>query len=245
MDRSLPYARTGFLIPILLLASLTPMVVADPAPGAPEVSNTICDEIPGLGIAYSPGHSTICDDWTWSDDNTPGSNWVVSEYAIEMDSLSQMSLDMEFAIYEFNRSLLNLDSLDLGGNSTDGDGIPADYIRNYFQLPTPDGSDVKETLRTSMGDVVESTLSSAFGSSTGVSVNYVSTIGVAGAPIICSDDPGGDSADEDASISENAYYPPICLRVIITVNVDPSTFGLPTVSGGEMERLFRGLLTMG
>ena len=245
MDRSLPHLRTGILIPILLLASLTPMVVADPAPGAPEVSNTICDEIPGLGIAYSPGHSTICDDWTWSDDNTPGSNWVVSEYAIEMDSLSQMSLDMEFAIYEFNRSLLNLDDLDLGGNSTDGDGIPADYIRNYFQLPTPDGSDVKETLRTSMGDVVESTLSSAFGSSTGVSVNYVSTIGVAGAPIICSDDPGGDSADEDASISENAYYPPICLRVIITVNVDSSTFGLPSVSGGEMERLFRGLLTMG
>ena len=90
MDRSLPHLKTGILLPILLLASLTPMVVADPAPGAPEVSNTICDEIPGLGIAYSPGHSTICDDWTWSDDNTPGSNWVVSEYVIEMDSLSQM-----------------------------------------------------------------------------------------------------------------------------------------------------------
>ena len=245
MDRSLPLVRTGILIPILLLASLTPLVVADPPPGASEVTNTICDEIPGTGIAYSPSHSTICDDWTWSDDDTPGSNWVVSEYAIEMDSLTQMSLDMEFAIYEFNRTLLNLEDLDLGGNSTDDDGIPADYIRNYFQLPTPSGSDVKETLRTEMGEIVEDTLASAFGSSTGVSVNYVSSIGVAGAPIVCSDDPGGDSADEDAAVSENAYYPPVCLRVIITVNVDPSTFGLPTASGGEMERLFRGLLTMG
>ncbi len=221
------------------------MVVADPPPGTPEVTNTICDEIPGTGIAYSPGHSTICDDWTWSDDDTPGSNWVVSEYSIDMDSLTQMSLDMEFAIYEFNRSLLNLDGLDLGGNSTVADGIPADYIRNYFQLPTPSGSDVKETLRTEMGDIVESTLSSAFGSSTGVSVNYVSSIGVAGTPIVCSDDPAGDSADEDAAVVENAYYPPVCLRVIITVNVDPTTFGLPNVAGGEMERLFRGLLTMG
>ncbi|MBA45895.1 MAG: hypothetical protein CMB31_04845 [Euryarchaeota archaeon] len=245
MDRSLPLVRTGILIPILLLASLTPLVVADPPPGTSEVTNTICDEIPGTGIAYSPSHSTICDDWTWSDDDTPGSNWVVSEYAIEMDSLTQMSLDMEFAIYEFNRTLLNLEDLDLGGNSTDDDGIPADYIRNYFQLPTPSGSDVKETLRTEMGEIVEDTLASAFGSSTGVSVNYVSSIGVAGAPIVCSDDPGGDSADEDAAVSENAYYPPVCLRVIITVNVDPSTFGLPTASGGEMERLFRGLLTMG
>ena len=149
------FGRTGILIPILLLASLTPLVVADPPPGASEVTNTICDEIPGTGIAYSPSHSTICDDWTWSDDDTPGSNWVVSEYAIEMDSLTQMSLDMEFAIYEFNRTLLNLEDLDLGGNSTDDDGIPADYIRNYFQLPTPSGSDVKETLRTEMGEIVE------------------------------------------------------------------------------------------
>jgi len=221
------------------------MILADPAPGAPEVSNTICDEIPGTGLAYSPGHSTICDDWSWTDDDTPGSNWVVSEYAIEMDSLSQMSLDMEFAIHEFNRSLLNLDSLDLGGNSTESDGIPADYIRNYFSLPTPGGSNIKDTLKTEMGNIVESTLASAFGSSTGVSVNYVSNIGVAGAPIVCSDDPATDSADEDASISENAYSPPICLRVLITVNVDPSTFGLPTATSGDMERLFRGLLTMG
>ncbi len=245
MDRSLSHLRTGILIPILLIASLAPVVIADPPPGTPEVTNTICDEIPGTGIAYSPGHSTICDDWTWSDDGTPGSNWVVSEYAIDMDSLTQMSLDMEFAIYEFNRSLLNLDGLDLGGNSSTADGIPADYIRNYFQLPTPGGSDVKETLRTEMGDIVESTLASAFGSSTGVSVNYVSSIGVAGTPIVCSDDPSSDSADEDASVTENAYYPPVCLRVIITVNVDPSTFGLPSASGGDMERLFRGLLTMG
>ncbi|MAK25999.1 MAG: hypothetical protein CMA02_01850 [Euryarchaeota archaeon] len=221
------------------------MVFADPPPGSPEVSNTICDEIPGTGLAYSPGHSTICDDWVWNHDDTPGSNWVVSEYAIEMDSLSQMSLDMEFAIHEFNRSLLNLDSLDLGGNSTDSDGIPADYIRNYFALPTPDGSTVKETLKTEMGNIVESTLSSAFGSSTGVSVEYVSSIGVAGTPIVCSDSPDGDSADEDAAVSENAYMPPVCLRVIITVNVDSSTFGLPAASGGDMERLFRGLLTMG
>ena len=86
-----------------------------PPPGSPEVTNTICDDIPGTGFPYPD--ATICDDWDWTDDETPGSNWVESEYAIEMNSLTEFTLDMEFAIHEFNRTAIGLDSVDLGSNS--------------------------------------------------------------------------------------------------------------------------------
>ena len=232
---------------ILLLVSVTlPVISADPPPGSPEVTNTICDDIPGTGFPYPD--ATICDDWDWTDDDTPGSTWVESEYAIEMNSLTEFTLDMEFAIHEFNRTAIGLDSVNLGGNSTTSDGMPADYIRNYFPLPSdpanPSGPTVKDTMLTEFGNVVETALTAAFGTSTGISVEYRQSIDVAGAPITCTDDPELDSADEDASLPEDAYNPPICMRVVLTVESDSSNYGLGQ-GQEDNERLARGLLTMG
>ena len=236
----------GTLVVILLMSVALPVISADPPPGSPEVTNTICEDIPGTGLPYPD--ATICDDWDWTDDDTPGSNWVESEYAIEMDSLTQFTLDMEFAIHEFNRTVIGLDSVDLGGNSTVSDGMPADYIRNYFPLPTdpanPSGPTVKDTLLTEFGNVVETALTAAFGSSTGISVEYRQSIDVAGMPITCTDDPEQDSADEDSALPEDAYNPPICMRVVLTVQSDSSNYGLGAGQENN-ERLARGLLTMG
>ena len=76
----------GTLVVLLLMSVAIPVISADPPPGSPEVTNTICDDIPGTGFPYPD--ATICDDWDWTDEETPGSNWVESEYAIEMNSLT-------------------------------------------------------------------------------------------------------------------------------------------------------------
>ena len=58
------------------------------------------------------------------------------------------------------------------------------------------------------------------------------------------DDPEQDSADEDSALPEDAYNPPICMRVVLTVQSDSSNYGLGA-GQEDNERLARGLLTMG
>ena len=60
----------------------------------------------------------------------------------------------------------------------------------------------------------------------------------------CARDPEQDSADEDSVLPEDAYNPPVCMRVVLTVQSDSSNYGLGA-GQEDNERLARGLLTMG
>ena len=194
-----------------------------------------------------------CDSWDKADDGTENQqDWIVGVYEFDLVDTSTINMEMSWALHEFNRSTLGLDSaqmnaaLALEGMSAQ-DGAPADLIRNYFDQTTagPGTPTVKDKLALEVNDTIEELLDSGFGSVNSISTNYVNSISNSGITTTCSDDPDSDSAAENPSLSDNVFDPPICFSVTASVTLSTSTFNLGSVDPLTLERVYRGMLVMG
>ncbi|MDP6905885.1 MAG: hypothetical protein QF440_00520, partial [Candidatus Thalassarchaeaceae archaeon] len=150
-----------------------------------------------------------------------------------------------WAVHEIRRNDVFLDDLPLGnGSDASTDGIPADYLRNYFDYVTTSGMNVQEALRQEIESSVTSLIDNGFGTTSGINTQYVNQIEINDQNVECTSDADFDSADELAGLPNDAYNPPICLRTTLGISVDPASIGM-TVSGLDVERTYQGLLTMG
>jgi hypothetical protein len=188
-----------------------------------------------------------CDEWSHSLDQTPNAqSWVEADYQFSMVSTSQLDLSFDWAIHEFNRDAVQLPGISLGSGSDDNrDGIPVDYIRNFINdRPGGGGTPtVGDLLLDEVNDVVSDLLSSGFNASVTATVDWANTANIDGNPEICTQDPGFDSNGEDGSQPIDPYNPPMCVRVTAQVSLPSSSFNID--AGADVERAYKGLLTMG
>lgn len=202
--------------------------------------------------AVNGGH---CDGWDSADDGTPNQqDWIEGVYEFNLVDTSTIEMEMTWALREFNRSMLGFDddpniAAALSAMGFSGkDGAPADLIRNFFDENTggPGTPTVRQKLILEVNDTIEELLSSGFGSVNSINSAYTNSITESGVLTECSDDPGDDSiyGGEGAS-SENAFEPPICFSVTANVSLSTSTFNLGSVNPLTLERVYKGMLSMG
>ena len=191
-----------------------------------------------------------CDDWDKAEDGTPNQpDWIEGVYEFDLVDTSTINMEMTWALREFNRSALGLDSVDidsawgLEGMSAQ-DGAPADMIRNYFTQEIGGGVTIKQKLQMEVNDTISELLSSGFGTVNSISSSYVDSINNAGLITTCEDNPAIDSAEE-AAIANDVFNPPICFSVTASVSLSTSTFNLGSVDALTLERVYKGLLAMG
>ncbi len=196
-----------------------------------------------------------CDDWDPSDDDTPNhQDWVVGNYQIEFQDSATIDLTMEWRIHEFARTSFSGIEFDIDGQG-DGDtdetmGIPVDYVRNYFDIDAdgPGGSDdtVSDMVLKSASENVES-LASNFGTSDESSTFYAATvedIDNPGGIVSCSFMSNNDAISEGSG-TENAYYPPLCIRSTVEINLDQDKLNFIGGENTDQENTLQGLLKMG
>ena len=207
--------------------------------------------VSATGMGACVGDGTGCDTYDHADDMTPHQqDWVEGIYDFELISTSSIELELTWAIREFDRDSLGFGSGTTVGNtleSTDGldanDGAPADLIRHYFD--TSDGSTtVGQKLQTEVHQAIEDALESGFGSVTSLSTAYINSFTNSGQTTTCSSDPVGDSQAEGAA-ENNVFEPPICFQATAAVDLVASNFNLVGSENLDLERTYRGLLTMG
>ena len=193
-----------------------------------------------------------CDSWDKSDDGTPNQqDWIVGIYQFDLVDTSTINMQMSWALHEFNRTSLGLDSAAINAamaaeGMTADDGAPADLIRNYFDESTagPGTPTVRDKLSSEVNDTIEELLSSGFGSVNSISTSYVNSISNSGQVTTCSDDPDMDTASE-AGLENNVFDPPICFSVTASVSLSTSTFNFGGVDPLTLERVYQGMLVMG
>ena len=204
-------------------------------------ANTICSDVQQPNGANQSATGQ-CDDWNSAHDESPESQeWVVARYEFDMIDTDTIEMRVFWDIHEFNRSQITLD-IDLGGASLPThDGIPADYIRNYFNVLVSGGQTVKNLLVQETQNSVTRLINDGFGLASNVQVQ-----------ITGGDNPYADSQDEPAStgspvpsIPNNAFQPPVQMEVTATVELDTSTFSIANNSELEVERALQAILTMG
>ena len=207
--------------------------------------------VSATGMGACVGDGTGCDTYDHADDMTPHQqDWVEGIYDFELISTSSIELELTWAIREFDRDSLGFGSGTTVGDtlqSADGldanDGAPADLIRHYFD--TSDGSTtVGQKLQTEVHQAIEDALESGFGSVTSLSTAYIDDFTNSGQTTTCSSDPVGDSQAEGAA-ENNVFEPPICFQATASVDLVASNFNLVGSENLDLERTYRGLLTMG
>lgn len=233
-------SRALTLAALMLGATLLAMpVAADPPPGNSEVTNVVC----------STWNDTdgICDDYDFGHDLTTSQEWVRGRYLFDMQSTDTVALTLEWEVHEFNRSQLGLQDMDLGGNfSMLTSGAPADYIRNYLVMQTIFNMSVRDLMLQEISESVEELVQETYGGVVhSIDTDYVDQVTMNNVPIDCTEDPDSDSADELASLPNNAFQPPICLRTTANIQVDADTIGFGNNSELDIERAYQGMLTMG
>ena len=199
--------------------------------------------------------SGVCDDYSESHDLTPSQqDWVNGTYDFQLVDTDTITLEMVWAIHEFNRSSLGLDNI--AGIDTllqsDGideeDGAPADLIRTYFdQRPNGQGTPtVRDQLKIELNNALETSIENGFGNIVGLTTDYTPSITQQGDTIPCSDDPLTDSVYSGEGASENnAFYPPICISSTFTIELTDTAFSLDSTGNLDLERAFQGMLVMG
>ena len=199
--------------------------------------------------------SGVCDDYSESHDLTPSQqDWVNGTYDFQLVDTDTITLEMVWAIHEFNRSSLGLDNI--AGIDTllqsDGideeDGAPADLIRTYFdQRPNGQGTPtVRDQLKIELNNALETSIENGFGNIVGLTTDYTPSITQQGDIIPCSDDPLTDSVYSGEGASENnAFYPPICISSTFTIELTDTAFSLDSTGNLDLERAFQGMLVMG
>lgn len=207
--------------------------------------------VSATGMQACLGDGTGCDSYDHADDMTPNrQDWVEGTYVFDMVSTSSIELELTWAVREFERDSLGFGSGTAVGNtleSSDGldanDGAPADLIRHYFDT-SDGGTTVGQKLQTEVHQAIEDALESGFGTVTSLSTAYVDTFTQGGPPTTCSSDPVGDSQAEGASVN-NVFEPPLCFQATASVDLLASNFNLIGSENLDLERTYRGLLTMG
>ena len=231
------------------MISLMTIVVITPVMGALVPSEDIigrdgndpCDEWPGPPVIPLGG---ICDPWNSLQDGTPNSQeWVYGFYSIQMVNTTVIEFDMEWRMHEFNKETLGADSVFLG-NDSEGAGLPADHLRNFFGV-SPDGGDsIQNMVLNSAKSNIES-VGNGFGTVTQSGAYYVDETDAGGqGTVSCSIDPNTDSQAEGNSASD-PYYPPICIHTSATITLDAAALNIAESTELDIERTYQGLLIMG
>ena len=198
--------------------------------------------------------SGTCDTYDHSDDMTPHrQDWVEGTYVFDLVSTSSIELELTWAVREFERDSLGLGSGTTIGDtleSTDGldpnDGAPADLIRHTFDAETAGAGSptVGQKLKSEVHDAIEDALESGFGTVTSLSTEYITSFTSGGLTTSCSTDSTTDSQAEGATV-DNVFEPPLCFQATASVDLLASNFNLVGSENLDLERTYRGLLTMG
>ncbi len=207
----------------------------------------------GMNTCQADGGT--CDDYSDSHDLTPSQqDWVNGTYDFQLVDTETISLEMVWAIHEFNRSELGLDNIAglAGLLASDGigpeDGAPADLIRTYFdERPNGPGTPtVRDQLKIELNNALDTSIENGFGNVAGLTTDYTNAITQQGDTIQCSDDPLTDSIYSGEGASENnAFYPPICISSTFTIELTDTAFSLDSTGNLDLERAFQGMLVMG
>ena len=223
------------------------------------ISNNSClitIEDPSFGTIPINSDNANCDDWDPRDDDTPNhQDWVIGNYNIKFQNSETIELIMEWRIHEFSRSTFDGIEFDIDGQG-DGDtgetmGIPVDYVRNYFDIdangPLAGDETVSDMVLESARQNVES-LATNFGNSNGATTNYVVTVddwaSNSGGILSCTQYSNQDAVNEGAGF-ENAYYPPLCIRSNVTIDLNQDKLNFIGGENTNQENTLRGLLKMG
>ena len=215
-----------FMVIIFLIQIFLPTVSAN---------MDICTELNG----------GICDDVNSSDDLSSEESWIEGIYNINMIDTETMQFTATWAIYEYNRAPLGFTgSLATAALENDGifegDGIPADVIRNSWDEPwngINGAPPVKDKLMGEINSSVGSLLNS-LGSASSPSTVWADEIQDSGINIDCEID---RTEDDDG----NAYSPPICVQTTVEIGLSPDKFGITSNSNLDLESAYKSLLIMG
>ena len=208
----------------------------------------------GMQSCSSLISSGTCDTYDHNDDMTPHrQDWVEGSYVFDLVSTSSIELELTWAVREFERDTLGLGSGTTVGDTleqTDGldanDGAPADLIRHTFDQSTGGAGSptVGQKLKTEVHDAIQDALESGFGTVTSISTEYVTSFTSGGQTTTCSTDSASDAQAEGAS-ENNVFEPPLCFQATASVDLLASNFNLVGSENLDLERTYRGLLTMG
>ena len=224
------------LVVLLVLLLISPVSLASPSPGEPEVTNDICST-----WNSSDG---ICDDYQSILDGSITDEWIKSSITVNVDDAETVSLTIATAIHELSRSDLNLEDLNLEGDSNLEDGIPADYIRNYLDLER-DGLTVEERMLSSIQTSMREYIEDNFDYTDSSILNTISAIDfISENDLQCTYTGSQDSIDEINGFSNDPFNPPICFRGVFVLVLNPDKLGL-NEDTGDLDRMMRGLLLMG
>lgn len=231
-------SRKQTILALLIVPLLSSFpVLGEPPPGTPEVTNTYCQ-------TWNNG-TGICDDYNFAHDLTQSNEWVRSNYKFEMHNTTTITMTLEWEMHEFNRSLIGLEDMELGGSfDENSSGAPVDYIRNYLGYTTNSGLQVRQLILNEFSSTVEGLVNETYGGSAQVESQIVNQVTIEGQNIACTDDMNEDSIDEVLGLANNAFNPPLCLQSVAQIQVGSDILGV-TGSQLDVERGFRGLLTMG
>ena len=222
---------------LLVLLLFTPLAVADPPPGQPDVTNDICS-------TWNSADG-ICDDYDSTLDQSPGSEWIASSVEIDVADAEMVEMRVGLAVHEMSREDLELGDLDLEGDSTPWDGIPADYIRNYESLPRGGGKLVSDLMLERVEQIMEEFIDINFPNVNTTAITTVSEVDFKSQPDAqCVYDSDYDSIDEVNGYENNPFHPPICFQAVLQMQVDTSSFGLKPQTS-DINRMMQGMLTMG
>ena len=210
--------------------------------------------VSATGMQACLGDGTGCDTYDHSDDMTPHQqDWVEGTYVFDLISTSSIELELTWAVREFERDSLGFGSGTTVGDTledTDGldanDGAPADLIRHYFNQETAGSGSptVGQSLQNEVHAAIQDALESGFGTVTSLSTEYVNAFTTGGQTTTCSSDDSSDSQAEGAA-ENNVFEPPLCFQATASVDLLASNFNLVGSENLDLERTYRGLLTMG
>ena len=224
------------LVVLLVLLLISPISFASPPPGVPEVTNDICSTWNSI--------EGVCDDYQASLDGSTTDEWIKSSITVNVDDAETVSLTISTAIHELSRQDLDLEDLNLEGDSTLEDGIPADYIRNYLDLQR-NGLSVEERMLSLIQANMKEYVEDNFDYTESSILNTISSIDFYSEDDVqCAYAESLDSIDEVNGLSNDPFNPPICFRGVFVLVLSPSKIGL-NEDTGDIDRMMRGLLLMG
>ncbi|MBT4961971.1 MAG: hypothetical protein HOK23_05625 [Euryarchaeota archaeon] len=222
---------------LLVLLIISPTILAAPSPGQPEVMNDIC----------STWESTvgICDDYDSNLDASPLDEWVTSALRVRVESAESVSLSVQLAVHELSRIDLDLTDIDLGGDSTNLDGIPADYIRNYLDFER-DGQTVEQRMIDRIEDMMKEYIEENFEYAESSVVTTISEVDFHSQNNIeCIYNSDADSIDEVNGMDNDPFNPPLCFEAVFELVLNPLKLGMQEGTNTDFDRMMQGLLVMG
>ena len=221
---------------LLVMLLIFPVYSASPPPGEPEVENDIC--------STWNSQNGVCDDYQSNLDGSTFSEWIKSSIIVNVVNADSVSLTISTAVHELSRSDLDLEDLELEGDSSLEDGIPADYIRNYLDFER-NGFTIEERMvsliQTNMREYIEDN----FDYTEDSLLNTISSVDFSSVgDLQCTYDNSQDSIDEVNGLMNDPFNPPICFRGVFILTLNPDNLGIKE-NTGDLDRIIRGLLLMG